>query len=64
LRGNSNTADIPIIIHTARDMENKGVFEGNVVSILQKGAFTRTHLIEIIKHLDSRRNHGGSASND
>jgi hypothetical protein len=45
-------------------MENKGVFEGNVVSILQKGAFTRTHLIEIIKHLDSRRNHGGSASND
>ncbi|ADE35828.1 hypothetical protein Mmah_0296 [Methanohalophilus mahii DSM 5219] len=25
---------------------------------------TRTHLIEIIKHLDSRRNHVGSVSND
>ncbi|ATU08431.1 hypothetical protein BKM01_06365 [Methanohalophilus portucalensis] len=64
LRENSDTADLPIIIHTAKDLEKKAVFEGNVVSILQKGAFTRNHLIEIINHLDSKKSHGESASND
>ncbi len=64
LRENSNTADIPIIIHTAKDMEKKAIFEGNVVSILQKGAFTRNNLIEIIKHLDSKKIQVNSANND
>jgi CheY-like chemotaxis protein len=55
LRGNPDTAEIPILIYTAKNItsEDRERLQGNIQSIIQKGDFGKERFLEMINSLQT-----------
>ena len=63
LRGSPETADIPIIVYTAKNMsaEEQDRLQGKIQTIIQKGEFNKERFLDLVRKRGERRSEPGDA---